>query len=160
MEWILTFSSIWRTVDSFALKIRLFCSCHTTKVQHSQSNCMKERRARLPPAEWTNCTKWLWWSLNGSVEDVPTQWRTKPHKEAKTGQDKNKWCAYSTPPQPDTHSWESCAIILRRTKLSLVGSLLRSSRQANTDNFRGTCLCHSNSIITAAPGASLCVSKS
>jgi hypothetical protein len=43
---------LYLTVDSFALKIRLFRFCHTTQIQHNQSNCMKEQQTQLPPAKW------------------------------------------------------------------------------------------------------------
>jgi hypothetical protein len=48
---------------------------------------------------------------------------------------------------------------MNHIKLSLVGNLLRSNRQVNTDTFKGTSLCQIKSVITATSGASLCVSK-
>jgi hypothetical protein len=97
--------------------------------------------------------------LNRSAAEIPTQPRIKCHKDAKIGQDKNIWCVVSTPPQPVTQSWESGVIIWRRTKLSRVGSLLRSNRHANTDTFKRTCLCQSKSVSAAASETFLLVSK-
>ncbi|MCI77656.1 hypothetical protein A2U01_0098926, partial [Trifolium medium] len=44
-------------------------------------------------------------------------------------------------------------------KLSLVGSLLRSSRQARTETLRGTCLCQIRSEGTVAVTTSTAVSR-
>jgi hypothetical protein len=134
---------------SFVLKILLFCSNH--QIQHSQSNCMKERCAREPPAEWVNWRKWSW-STDRSAEEIPTQDRTRHHKGAKIRQEMNKWCAVSAPPQPVAQRLTSGGIMWRLTKLSLVGNLLRSNRQTITDTFRGICWCQIKSDVTACRG--------
>jgi hypothetical protein len=50
----LTFSNICGIVIPVALKTLLFCSCHITEMQHSQTSCKKEQRARDPPEQETN----------------------------------------------------------------------------------------------------------
>jgi len=44
-------------------------------------------------------------------------------------------------PQPATHNLESKWITTRRSRLSFVGNLSRSKRQANNTTLRGTSLC-------------------
>jgi hypothetical protein len=129
-----------RTEDSFALKSLLFRSCQITQIQHNQSSCMKKRLALEPPAEWINWKKWSW-SNNGLAEEKPTHEQMRLHRGAKTGQERNKWCAVSIPPQPVTQRPALGWIICRLTKLSFVGNLMRSNRQVNTNTFKGTRLC-------------------
>jgi hypothetical protein len=111
---------------------------------------MNEWRVWVPPAE---CTNWTKWSRNryGSAVNIPTHPRIKCHNGATVGQDKNIWCTVSSPPQPVAQSWESGAIIWRRTKWSWVGSLLRSNHHAKTDTLRGTCLCKANPKVPQHP---------
>jgi hypothetical protein len=96
-KWSLTLSNICWIVAIVALKTLLFPSVHIIEMQHSQTSCMNERRALTPPTEWIN---WRKWSCNetGSTDDTTIHDQTKPHKEAKTGQDRNKCWAISNPP--------------------------------------------------------------
>jgi hypothetical protein len=125
----------------FRLKNSVISFMQTTHMLHNQSNCKNRQRARGPPAEWVNWTKWSR-SKKGSAEEIPTQDLMRLHNGAKTGQKRNKWCAVSSPPQPITQNLESGGIMCRLTKLSLVSNLLRSNRHASTETFKGTCLYH------------------
>jgi hypothetical protein len=119
-------------------------SFHTTQAQASQMRCKKDRRAREPPAEWVNWTKWsgrVW----ASADEKPIQERTSAHKVPNVLHERNKCWADSIPPQPDTQKWTSGDIMPRATKFDFVGNRSRRRRHAKMETFRGTCLCHTRS---------------
>ena len=91
-----------------------------------------------------NWTKWseIWGGLS---EETHIQLRTRCQRELKILQDKNKCWAVSTLLHTLTQSRDSWRIIPGLTKLSLVDTLLQSSRQTNRETFKKTSLCQMNS---------------
>jgi len=66
------------------------------------------------------------------------QLRTRYQMDTKQRQSRNKWEVVSRTLQPLIQSWDSLWLIPQQIKLSLVGNLLRKSRHANTNTFKGT----------------------
>ena len=92
---------------------------HKTQTQQRQRSCIKERRARKPPEEWT---KWLcnWFGLTNAT---PIHNLTRLQREARVGQDRNTWWAVSDVPQPATYNCNSWEIMPLVTKWSnVIGS--------------------------------------
>jgi len=122
----------------------LFCSFQRIQIQQSQIMCKNERREVYPPKEylnWLKCSMTCW----GSTKYTPIQVSTSCQRELKVEQWIIRCYVVSFWPHPDTHNWESMGITPRCNKLSFVDHLLRKSRQAQIDTFRGTFLCHTAS---------------
>lgn len=132
----LTLSNNLRIEVTTLLKSLLLRSFHKPQTHKSQISWRKSRTALPPPDKFTNWRKWSRRTLV-STPIIPSQWRNIGHKEEKASQDKNKCCAVSLMPQSETHIEASESITLLRTKLSLVGNLLRSNLQANKETYLG-----------------------
>lgn len=92
------------------------------------------------PAMLVNWCKWCLISP-GNTNEISNHWQTWDQIELKISQSRNKCLAISRCPQPDTHAALSDGRTLRRTKLSLVGNLLRRRRHTNIETFEGICCC-------------------
>jgi hypothetical protein len=111
-----------------------FLSVQTAQAQASQMSCIKERRAREPPAEEVNWTRWSRREVC-STTGVPIHERTNAERGPKVPHTRNKWWAESTSPQPETHNWAVVGKMPRATRFAFVGNLLRNKRQAKMDTF-------------------------
>jgi hypothetical protein len=132
----LILSNNWCVVHAEPRNNRWFLSVHTTQTQASQMSCRKERRAREPPAEYVNWTKWSRKEVY-SISGMPIHERTNAQREPNVVQESNRWRADSASPQPETQRWAAVGKMPRVTRLSFVGNLSRSRRQAKMDTFNG-----------------------
>jgi hypothetical protein len=90
------------------LNKREFRSFHMTQMQVSQISCRKDRCVRRPQlSKWTE----------QSTAENPIQERTRAHMELKVLQERNKCCADSMPPHPDTQKWTSEEMMPRALSL-------------------------------------------
>jgi hypothetical protein len=137
-----------RSLWSFWTISDFFHSTQHKRTWGAHISCKKNCRARKPPAEIVNWTKWsdrLWeFTIEKSIRD-----RTNAQKEPKVLQEINKCWPDSMPSHPETHRWASSEIMPRVTKSVFVGNLSRKRRQTNMKTFKGICLCHTRSSATS-----------
>jgi hypothetical protein len=120
-----------------------FLSVHTTQAHASQMSCRKVRRARDPPAEKVNWTKWSRREVYSTI-GMPIQDCTNAQIGPNVLHERNKWWADSTSPQPETHWWAAPDKMPRVTRFAFVGNLSRRSRQAKIETFSGTWGCQTS----------------
>ena len=80
-------------------------------------------------------------------------------KELKVSQFKNRRFTDSISPHPAAQAASWTWMMRRRTKLYLVGSLLRRRRHTNKETFVGICLCQTSSTTVLATWLPLLVRK-
>jgi hypothetical protein len=103
-----------------------FLSVHTTQAHASQMSCIKERRAREPPAERVNWTKWSRREMY-STTGMSIHACTNAQRGPKVLNERNKWWADSTSLHPDTHKWAATGKS-RVIRFAFVGNLSRNRR--------------------------------
>jgi len=125
-----------KAIEAVLLNTRSFRSFQRTQTVVNQIILKNKVDDRCIPGMLINCVK-CWVMSTCETEDIPNQSQTYDHSNPKMSHPKNKWFAVSCFPQPATQAESSWEIILRRIKLSLVGSLLRRRRHTNTDTLEG-----------------------
>ena len=116
----------------------LFLSFQITQTPTNQIKCIKAHCFLEIPAELPN---WMKWSeiTNGSTKDKPNKLCTRTQRWLNILQDKNIWLAVSMWLHPLAQNFVLWGIMYRLNK-SLVDSLIRRSRQAYKETFKGTSL--------------------
>jgi len=147
-ETSLTLSKSLIVEHSLLLKIKLFLSFQMIQVQAHQIRNIIEVFAFAVPTKLPN---WIKWSNNktGWAKLKPNQWRTRYHNEPNNGQSKKRRVADYLWPHPPTQSLASWETTPRLHKFSFVSNRFLSSRQMNTDTFKGTCCQMESSTSTA-----------
>jgi hypothetical protein len=157
-EWSLTFSSNWDMDIVEFRNNRWFISFQTTHTHNSKMSSKKERLARRSPREWVNCRKWsIWYGMRihrWKVNPRPNQ-RPRGARGTAVNERMLSW------PDPATigQQWAVESMIPWVTKFAFVCNWSRKSLQANTDTFKGTCLCQIR-FTEAAVGTCCCEVKS
>jgi hypothetical protein len=77
---------------------------------------------------------------------MPNQCNTRDQRELNVTQSKNKCFDVSKLPQDVEHAVSEAGMLLRLTKLSLVGNRSRRSRHTNKETFKGISRCQTSSI--------------
>jgi len=144
-EWNLTLSNSWKIYEDQHLQL-------LSKTHNNQMSWRKDLRFFEWPVQWINWMRCLL-ILRGSTPATPIQDLICCNNELKTSQWRNKWDVFSSWSHSATHLTASCWIMLRLTRLFLVGNLSRNNLQAKIDTLRGTYLCQTKSPITSGEWA-------
>ena len=145
-----------KAVEAVLLNTRSFRSFQRTQTVVNQIILKNKVDDRCMPDILINCVK-CWVMSTCETEDIPSQ--TWDQSYPKMSHPKNKWFAVSCFPQPATQAASSWEIILRRVKLSLVGSLLQRRRHTNTDTLEGICWCQMSTTWCLSPKPAVVVRK-